>query len=158
MSVVIRAALIAAIALAPVSAQAATYVLVCGPGTCKVGDGTMQPAGTVLGRILWDGTAAYVPPPGEQAVPDTGQPIYQPVMPHPTSIPDGAFLARFTAAERAAVQQAAVAQPATIGVGLTQGMVAGAVNLTDPALKAWMDGLVAGGVITSARETAILTP
>lgn len=88
-----------------------------------------------------------------------------PTAPPPTTISTSDFLARFTAAERAAVQQAATAQPATIGVGLTQGLVAGTVNLAgcpsacqDPTLKGWMDGLVTAGAITAARETAILTP
>ena len=166
MSVVMRrAALIAALMLAPLSARAATYVLVCGPSSCTAPDGTTQAAGTALGRIVWDGTTPYTTPAGEQAVPYTNQTIYQPVVPHPTSITSAAFLARFTAAEQAAVQAAAAAQPGTIGVGLTIGMVEGTVNLSgcptacqNTQLKTWMDGLVTAGAITSARESVILTP
>ena len=163
MPMVIRA--LALLLLLALPAHAATYVLVCGPSACKAPDGTTQPAGTVLGRILWDGHAAYTPPSGEQVVPNAGQLPYQPVVPHPTTITSAAFLARFTTAEQAAVQSAAAAAPGTIGVGLTIGMVQGTVNLAgcpgacvNAQLKAWMDGLVSAGAITSARETAILTP
>lgn len=166
MSVVIRAALIAPIlALAPIGAHAATYALVCGPSSCTASDGSTQPAGTALATIIWDGKTPYTPPAGEQAVPYTGQPLYQAAVPHPTTITSLAFFNRFTAAEQAAVQQAAAAAPATLGVGLTHGLVAGTVNLAgcpsacqDTTLKAWMDGLVTAGAITSARESAILTP
>lgn len=163
MSVVIRA--LALLLLFALPARAATYVLVCGPAPCTAPDGTTQPAGTALGRILWDGHAAYTPPAGEQVVPDTGQAIYQPPPPHPTTITSAAFLARFTTTEQAAVQSAAAAAPGTIGVGLTIGMVTGTVDLAgcpsacqNTVLKTWMDGLVAAGAITAARETAILTP
>ena len=163
MSVVIRA--LALLLLFALPARAATYVLVCGPAPCTAPDGTTQPAGTALGRILWDGHAAYTPPAGEQVVPDTGQAIYQPPPPHPTTITSAAFLARFTTTEQAAVQSAAAAAPGTIGVGLTIGMVTGTVDLAgcpsacqNATLKTWMDGLVSAGAITATRETAILTP
>lgn len=81
-----------------------------------------------------------------------------PAAPNPTIITSIAFLDRFTSAEQAAVQAAAAAAPTTIGVGLTTGLAAGTIGLTSPVLKAWMDGLVNAGAITSARETAILTP
>lgn len=163
MSMVIRAlALLLVLAL---PARAATYVLVCGPSSCTAPGGTTQPAGTALGRILWDGTTPYAPPPGERAVPDTGQAVYQPPAPHPATITSLAFFNRFTAAEQAAVQRAAASAPTTLGVGLTHGLIAGTINLAgcpsacrDPTIKAWMDGLVAAAAITAARETAILTP
>ena len=165
MSVVVRAALLALALLAPFSAHAATYALVCGPSTCTASDGTTQPAGTALATIIWDGHTTYTPPAGEQAVPFAGQPIYQPVVPHPTTITSAAFLARFTPTEQAAVQAAAAAAPGTLGVGLTVGMVTGTINLAgcptacqNVQLKTWMDGLVTANAITAARETAILTP
>ena len=155
-------ALFALALLAPLSARAATYALVCGPSACTAPDGTTQPPGTAMATIIWDGHTAYTAPAGEQAVPFTGQPIYQP---HPTTITSAQFLARFTSAEQAAVEGAAAAAPGTIGVGLTVGMVTGTVNLAgcptacqNVQLKAWMDGLVTAGAITAAREVAILTP
>jgi hypothetical protein len=78
--------------------------------------------------------------------------------PNPTVITSIAFLDRFTPAEQAAVQQAAASAPSTIGVGLTTGLATGTIDLTGPALKAWMDALVTAGAITSARESTILTP
>ena len=81
-----------------------------------------------------------------------------PTPPNPTVITSIAFLDRFTAAEQAAVQQAAAAAPSTIGVGLTTGLAAGTIDLTSPVLIAWMNALVTAGAITSARETTILTP
>ncbi len=75
----------------------------------------------------------------------------------PTVIPAGAFFARFTQTETSAVWAAAQANNA-IGVGLMQGLANGQIDLTSPVLKTWLDGLVTAGVITSARETVILTP
>lgn len=66
------------------------------------------------------------------------------------------FFNRFTMDEHAAVWSATTTS--AIGVGLTQGLAAGRIDLTSPALKAWMDALVTAGVITADRETAILTP
>lgn len=141
-----------------IAAAPARYLLVCGPASCIAPDGTTQPAGTALNRVLWDGATRFAMPAGEQAVPDDGRTVYQPPAPRPTTITAIAFLDRFTPAEQAAVQQAAAAAPATLGVGLTTGLAAGTINLTSVAMKAWMDGLVAAGAITAARETAILTP
>lgn len=161
------ASLAALLLLATAPARAATYLLVCGPASCHAADGTTQPAGTALGRIVWDGHAPYAAPAGEQVVPDDARAVYQPARRRGAStiITASAFLARFSPAEQAAVQQAAAAQPATIGVGLTTGLAAGTINLTgcaaacaDPKLRPWMDSLVAAGAITAARETEILTP
>lgn len=77
--------------------------------------------------------------------------------PKPTTISAFDFFNRFTPDEHAAVWSAATANPA-IGVGLTQGLAAGRIDLSSAVLKAWMDALVAVGAITAHRETAILTP
>lgn len=155
---VIRAAFAAMLALAPLAAHADSYLLVCGQPGCTASDGTTQPAGTALNRILWDGRTPFSAPPGELVTPDDGRAIYAPKVPHPTTILSIAFLDRFTAAEQGAVQQAAAAAPTTLGVGLTTGLAAGTIDLTSPTLKTWMDGLVSAGAITAARETAIVTP
>jgi hypothetical protein len=77
--------------------------------------------------------------------------------PAPTTISAGAFFGRFTPAEQAAVQAAAIASPA-ISVGLLMGAAAGQVSLTGAPLIAWMASLVTAGAITSGRSTVILTP
>lgn len=75
----------------------------------------------------------------------------------PTTIPAVAFFNRFTQAETAAIWSAAIANPA-IGVGLMNGLAAGSVDLASPTVKTWLDGLVAAGALTAARETVVLTP
>src|SRR5437588_8385445 len=64
-----------------------------------------------------------------------------------TTISTSDFFDRFTPDEHAAVWTAATAN-AAIGVGLTQGLAMGRIDLTSAVLKAWMDGLVAAGAIT----------
>lgn len=67
------------------------------------------------------------------------------------------FFNRFTDQEKVAVYAAATANP-VIGVGLTHGLAAGRIDLTDAAVIAWTDGLVAESAITADRKTEILTP
>lgn len=80
-----------------------------------------------------------------------------PVAAKPTVISAGAFFARFTDAERAAIWPASVAN-AQLGVGLVNGLANGSVNLLAPEAQAWLDGLVAAGALTADRATEILTP
>jgi hypothetical protein len=80
-----------------------------------------------------------------------------PASPTPTTITAGAFLARFTAAEQAAVQQVCLASPQLM-LGLTTGLAVGEIDLTGSNLATWMAGLVAAGAITQARATAIVEP
>ncbi len=75
----------------------------------------------------------------------------------PTQLPPLTFLARFTAAEEAAIAQAALSN-ASILLWLTKAGAAQYIDLADPNTKAGMDALVAAGLLTAARETAILTP
>ena len=79
---VIRIALSALLALAPLAARADVYLLMCAQPGCTASDGTTQPAGTALNRILWDGKTPFAAPPGELVVPDDGRPIYTPVFVH----------------------------------------------------------------------------
>jgi len=80
-----------------------------------------------------------------------------PVAPRPTTISAGEFLARFTAAEQAAVQTACLASPQLM-LGLTTGLALGQINLTGSNLATWMQGLVSAGAVTQARATEILAP
>lgn len=81
-----------------------------------------------------------------------------PVIPNPSIIPVPAFWARFTAAEQAAIEAAAVLNP-SIAQTMTFALAVGQVNLlTGPLVLAWMASLVTGGVITAARSAVILTP
>lgn len=69
-----------------------------------------------------------------------------------------AFLARFTDAERLAIQQAADATP-SIALGLTMGLAIGTIRLQgDPVMAGWMAALVTAGAVTQDRATEILTP
>lgn len=79
------------------------------------------------------------------------------VVPKPTIIPAGVFFARFTDQERLAVQTACNAS-AALGVGLVNGLALGQITLNSDALKAWLDGLVSFGAITSGRKTELITP
>lgn len=128
-------------------ARAATYVLVDGSNTCQ-------------NTIVWDGVTPYTPPAGLTAVPQASATCTPPAAPaNPTTITALAFFNRFTQAETQAIWKAAAADTTgAIGAGLTNGLAAGTITLTDPIVQAWMNALVTAGAITSARETAILTP
>ena len=69
----------------------------------------------------------------------------------------GNFLARFTATEQLAVQQAAANNP-QIGVGLAMGLAIGRIDLNGPIQANWMAGLVTYGATTAQRGSVILTP
>jgi hypothetical protein len=76
-----------------------------------------------------------------------------------TVISAAEFQARFSDAEQGAIWAAAAKDPSgQIGAGLTRGLTAGQIDLAAPALKAWLDALVAAGALTAAREAQILTP
>jgi hypothetical protein len=65
------------------------------------------------------------------------------------------FRALFTAGENQAIMTAAQSNHAVLD-WLLQAVGAREVDLADPQLKAGLDALVALGLITAARETAIL--
>jgi hypothetical protein len=65
------------------------------------------------------------------------------------------FRALFTVAENAAIMTAAQQNHAVLD-WLLQAAGAGRIDLADAAVKAGLDALVAAGLLTSARETAIL--
>lgn len=54
------------------------WLIVAGPNGARADDGTHQPAGTALNRIVWDGVADYPPPSGCVLIRDDGRQIYEP--------------------------------------------------------------------------------
>lgn len=98
---------------------------------CVASDGTTQPAGTVVNRILADPT--FNPGMGLTLQPDTGQAIYSPPVQVPTSIQSLAFISRFTPAEQSALM---TANPMW-GIQI---VAAGTVDVTDPRV---IDGIQA---------------
>lgn len=67
------------------------------------------------------------------------------------------FIGRFTADEQSAVTTASLAS-APLLLWLVQAMGAQYIDLTDSRTKTGLDALVATGLLTVERETAILTP
>jgi|GEM_PF-5715900 hypothetical protein len=126
-------------------------------------DGSTQPAGTPVQRILWDGESAWTPPAGLNVVEDTGQALYAAPPPPPSAVlSTAAFLARLTLDEQGALWQAALASVInvgalpTIGVGLQAGLAAGQIDLTTVDTATWIAALVTAGVLTAARAATIL--
>ena len=146
----------AAIILAalPVAAHADSYAVVC-ITACTAADGTTQPAGTVLNApIAWDGTSAWTPPPGTQAVPYTGQVAYSPVV-VPTTIDPEDFLNRFTSAEQQAVSTAAITTW-QVQLWMTQLAAASTIDVTNAKIVAGVATLVRLNLLTSARAAQVL--
>ena len=110
---------------------------------------------TVLDQQRVSGVRALPVPAGWTDT--TADPAVVYIPPNPAVIASGAFLARFTAAEQTAIQTAAFSN-AAVALGLTMGLAAGEIDLLSATTQAWVNGLVAGGLLTSARATAILTP
>lgn len=159
---VVRRVLAPLVALPVLAAAPGSQVIVC-IASCVASDGTTQPIGTVLNRVM--AGSGYTPTDGAgnpstvQLAPDTGQALYG--APPSTRITASQFFARFTTAETAAIWSAAAPlslYTQQVVPGLVQWMSSQTIDLTSPALKAWMDTLVTAGAITSARETQILTP
>ena len=84
-------------------------------------------------------------------------PAPRPQPPPSTQISPLQFIARFTAAETGAIAQAALSNAAML-MWLVQASAASYIDLADPRTKAGLDSLVAAGLLTASRETAILTP
>ncbi len=142
-----RALIVAALALliAP-PVFAGQYVVTC-TAPCAAPDGTTQPAGTVINRILAD--PSFNPGPGLSIQPDTGQAVYAPPAAPVTTISALAFISRFTPAEQSALM---TANPMW---GL-QIAAAGTVDVTDPRVIAGIDAAVKAGALTQSRMTQIL--
>jgi hypothetical protein len=82
-------------------------------------------------------------------------PLAAPVAVPSTVVSKSAFLALFTSAELTGIATAAQTTPA-VNVWLITAEAYDTINLADPLTKSGLDALVAGGLLTSARETAIL--
>ena len=127
-------------------AFAGNYVVTC-TAPCVASDGTTQPAGTVLNRILADPT--FNPGPGLSLQPDTGQAVYVPPPAPVTTISALAFIGRFTTAEQSALMSANPMWGLQIAA-------AGTVDVTDPRVIAGIDAAVKAGALTQSRMTQIL--
>ncbi len=68
---------LALLAVGAGAARADAYLLVCQPGPCRMRDGTTQPGGTAVARLLWDGRAPFTPHQGYALLPDDGRPVYR---------------------------------------------------------------------------------
>jgi hypothetical protein len=131
-------------------ALAASYAVVCS-APCTAQDGSTQPIGTVVNRIVWNGLAPWTPPPNTVVVADTGQVVYSPGTAG-TSTSGWVLWNRFTPAEQAALIAKGAAFTAT---ALT---LAGepSLNTDDPVIVANFTSLVTANVLTPARATRIL--
>lgn len=135
-------------------AWANSYLLICSPSSCRAPDRTVQPAGTAINRITWDGSAALSAPPGTQIIPDDGRAIYRP---HrlATQISALGFINRFTPGEQQAVQTAAQTHW-NIQLWMTEVSAAGTIDVTNYTVTQGMAALVAANLITAARSAQIL--
>lgn len=78
-----------------------------------------------------------------------------PSLPPTTIVTRAAFLALFTSAEMLAIASAAQTTPA-INVWLITAQAHDVINLNDALTKAGLDAMVAAGILSAPRETAIL--
>lgn len=127
--------------------MAAAYALTQTTAITRTSDGANIPA--VQANTDYQAYLAWV------AAGNTADPA--PALPKPTTITPGAFFARFTAVEQAAIQGACAASP-TLALGLTSALMLGYVDLTSPAVSTWLAGLVTAGALTSARAAAVVVP
>ncbi len=127
-------------------ALAGNYVVTC-TAPCVASDGSTQPAGTVLNRIVAD--PGLSPGTGLALAPDTGQLVYAPPPKPVTTIGALAFIRRFTPAE----QLALTAANPTWGIQIA---AAGTITVTDKTLIADMTAAVTAGALTQARMTQVL--
>ncbi len=135
----------------PAYAAPSNFALVC-TAPCIASDGTTQPAGTVLGKVLAEAT--WNPGPGKQIVPDTGQAAYVPIPPPPPiTIDTAALIARFTNPELVAI----AGNPNMLGA-LIRILSTPTITLTEAQFTARLAALVTAGILTPARATTIATP
>jgi hypothetical protein len=152
MPVVIRAAFLLLAFCSAAHAAPGTYVVQC-TASCVAIDGTTQPAGTALNRIVAD-PDTFNPGTGLTLVPDTGQAIYQPpVVAKQIGALD--FIGRFTTAEQQAIQSAGQSNW-QVQLWMTQLAAAGTVNVTDTRVTTGMAQLVTLGLLTQQRSDQIL--
>jgi hypothetical protein len=143
----IRALAVALLLPTMALASPGRYVVQC-TAACTASDGTSQPAGTNIIRVLAD-PATFAPGAGLVLVPDTGQALYAPPAPAPLTIDALAFIRRFTSTEQQTLQ---AADPLW---GL-QIAAAGMINVTDPTLLASMQQAVSQGLLTQGRMAQVL--
>ena len=127
-------------------------------------DGSAQPAGTALNRVMcaadWVPTPASVPncPAGASLAlaADDGRALWQPAPIAPTTIGPYDFIQRFTPAEQEAIQKAAQGNW-QIQLWMTQLAASGAVDVTSATLQTGLAALEAAGLLTSARAAQIVS-
>lgn len=134
-----------------VAASPSNWAIVC-TATCTAPDGTSQPAGTMIGKIWWDGVTAWTPPPNTNAVAFTGQTLYAAAS-NVTVISGAQLWQRFTPAEQAALLAYSSGTFAATAISLATSV---AISSQDPVIIADFATMVADNIITSARSTKIL--
>jgi len=145
-------AFVVAFSMLTAPAFAGSYVVQCST-PCTASDGTTQPAGTAVNRILAD--PGFDPGPGLALAPDTGQSVYAPPAPVPTSLTASAFIARFTPAEQNAMATAAQTNPQILLL-LIRLSAAQSINASDPTVIGGVNAMAAAGLLTQARAAQVL--
>jgi len=140
--------LAAVFCLLALPATAGQYVVIC-TAPCVASDGTTQPVGTVLNRIL--ASPGFVPGSGLSIVTDAGQTAYAPPVAVPTVITTAQYVARFAPSERTAI----MATPASLNLWLTL-LAYTSIDVTDPQVTAGVAALVSANLLTAARGAQIL--
>lgn len=159
--------------LAAITAALALYgFAVNADGTVVLADATKNTPGIVGvagGRVTTLDGISYVAPRSTSAIPtptgltDPGPQhmaafagVWAEISNPPTTLSLDQFQQRFTDAERAAMALAISGDPA-LGVPLANATAAGAVDLGNPALAAWL-GEFPAGTFGAGRVAAITTP
>jgi hypothetical protein len=125
-------------------------------------DGTTQPAGTPVGRIVAGPGFTPTSGPGTPAgtalelVADTGQVLWAAAAPLATVIPGLEFWARLTPAEQNAFMTYVGANPTSLATFVQ--ILTTQINLASALTAQWMAFMVSIGAITALRVAVVLTP
>ena len=144
--------ILAALLLITSPANAATYLVVCST-VCTASDGTTQPAGAALNRVMAD--PSWSPGAGLALIADDGRALYAPTTPVSTMIAPLAFRNRFTPAERQGIITAGRTSAAVQDV-YDSLLAAIQVDVTDPTTIAGIQALEAAGLIAAGRAAQVL--
>ena len=131
---------------------AAQWDVVC-TTPCVVSNGSTQPAGTIVNKVIAD--PGWTPGPGLSLAPLSTTPIWSLPAPPATTLSSVAFQARFTMAEMAAIQASQVGMAAWL-TGLNYAASnSGIIDVSSPVFSALMAQLVSANLLTSARAAQI---